>query len=62
MALIGFGKPKAEDSGSTDEIVEGERQKWLWLSIFFAIICGLSFALNSFVMKHYVKKFDFSVI
>ena len=25
-------------------------------------MCGLSFALNSFVMKHYVKKFNFDVI
>ena len=33
-----------------------------WLSILFAVMCGLSFALNSYVMKHYVQKFKFDVI
>lgn len=28
----------------------------------FAVMCGFSFALNSFVMKHYVQKFNFDVI
>lgn len=51
VGLIGFGK---EHQTSTNVAEAEEKYQYLWLSILFAIICGLSFAINSFVMKHYV--------
>lgn len=35
---------------------------YLILSVIFAVMCGLSFALNSFVMKYYPRKYKFDVI
>lgn len=63
VALIGFGKDDdATKSSATELTSDLDQQTLLWLSILFAILCGFSFALNSFVMKHYVLKFNFDVI
>ena len=32
------------------------------LSVFCAVLCGASFAVNSLVMKHYVKEYNFGPI
>ena len=32
------------------------------IAIFFAILCGISFAFSTLVMKYYVQKFGYGVI
>ena len=59
--LIGIGKPSQNSDDTTDQGMEIQR-KYLFLSIFFAVLCGVTFALNSLVMKYYVKKFNFGVV
>ena len=58
--FIGIGKP-SQDSVKLD-INENEQSKNMLLSIFFALNCGLSFAVNALVMKYYVQKFNYGVI
>ena len=44
------------------ELTEYDRQKYLILAVVFGLICGILFSLNSLIMKHYPKKYGFSVI
>lgn len=68
VAMIGFGKDndaldeKSESMVVADFETDLSQEALKWLSILFAVMCGLSFALNSYVMKHYVLKFKFDVI
>lgn len=71
--MVGFGSPPPEissqaEAGATvsDEPVLGDDAERggsaidTWLAIFFAILTGLCFSLNSFVMKYYVDKIGFT--
>ena len=67
MALIGFGRQFNYGLAENDEEVsqdksELERIAYTRLSILFALLSGLSVALNTWVMKHYVKAHQFGVI
>ena len=58
--FIGIGKP-SQDSVE-HHINEDDQSKNMLLSIFFALNCGLSFAVNALVMKYYVQNFNYGVI
>ena len=62
--MIGFGKPVEVNSELElqPELDLITQSKYLLLSVFFAVLCGVSFAINSLVMKHYVQAHKFGPI
>ena len=66
VVLISVSKvPETQEDEAIEEgpeLTEYDQQKYLLLSVVFALICGLLFSINSFVMKYYPKKYGFSVI
>lgn len=61
--MIGFGKAiESTDVQVGSELDETARERYLLMSVLCAVLCGASFAVNSLVMKHYVKAHAFGPI
>ena len=50
VVFVGVGKPSTSDK--TVEIADYQFN--LWISIMFALSCGICFSINAVIMKHYV--------
>ena len=62
ISMSESGGNSNEIADDVDEIQVGDQSKYLYLSVMFAIFCGLTFSLNSWVVKHYPIKYGFDAI
>jgi drug/metabolite transporter (DMT)-like permease len=57
MALVICGVLCVSVKDDSNELVD---YNMLWISVFFAMLTGMAFATNAFIVKHYCKNVGFS--
>ena len=65
VVLISLGKPDESSKQPTKQTLDNQTSSplnYMTLSLLFALLSGFLLALNSLVMKHYIRNYNFDVV